>query len=75
MEVYQWLEKVNNVVYKRRRLNKFLDRALKLLAVVNFVLLAMINDFEGIDGLIQILGMIATELILVGIISRWGRND
>lgn len=63
------------MVYKRRRLNKFLDRALKLLAVINFILLAMINDFDGVDGLIQILGMIATEIILVCIISKWGRND
>lgn len=63
------------MVYKRRRLNKFLDRALKLLAVINFILLAMINDFDGIDGLIQILGMIATEIILIGIINKWGRND
>lgn len=63
------------MVYKRRRLNKALDRALKLLAVINFILLATINDFEGIDGLIQILGMIAIELILICIISKWGRND
>ena len=62
------------MVYKRR-LNKVLDRALKLLAVINFILLAMINDFDGIKGLIQILGMIAIELILIGIISKWGRND
>ena len=62
------------MVYKRR-LNKFLDRAFKLLAVINFILLAMINDFDGIKGLIQILGMIAIELILIGIISKWGRND
>lgn len=59
----------------KRRLNKVLDRALKLLAVINFILLAMINDFDGIDGLIQILGMIAIEMVLVGIISKWGRND
>lgn len=63
------------MVYKRRRLNKFLDRALKLLAVINFILLAMINDFDGVDGLIQILGMIAIEILLVCIISKWGRND
>ena len=63
------------MVYKRRRLNKVLDRALKLLAVINFILLAMINDFDGIKGLIQILGMIAIEILLVGIISKWGRND
>lgn len=63
------------MVYKRRRLNKVLDRALKLLAVINFIILAMINDFDGIKGLIQILGMIAIEILLVGIISKWGRND
>lgn len=63
------------MVYKRRRLNKFLDRALKLLAVINFILLAMINDFDGIDGLIQILGMIAIEIILITILNIWGRND
>lgn len=63
------------MVYKRRRLNKFLDRALKLLAIINFMMIASINDFEGINGLIQILGMIAIELILIGIITKWGRND
>ena len=63
------------MVYKRRRLNKFLDRTIKLLAVINFILLATINDFDGIKGLVQILGMIATELVLVCIISKWGRND
>lgn len=63
------------MVYKRRRLNKVLDRALKLLAVINFILLAMINDFEGIKGLVQILGMIVIEIVLIGIISKWGRND
>lgn len=63
------------MVYKRRRLNKVLDRALKLLAVINFILLAMINDFDGIKGLIQILGMIAIEIVLISIITKWGRND
>lgn len=64
------------MVYKRRRLNKFLDRALKLLAVLNFMMIASINDFDGWKaGLIQILGMIAIELVLIGIISKWGRND
>ena len=63
------------MVYKRRRLNKFLDRTIKLLAVINFILLATINDFDGIKGLVQILGMIAIEIVLIGIISKWGRND
>lgn len=63
------------MVYKRRTLNKVLDRALKLLAVINFILLAMINDFDGIKGLIQILGMIAIEIVLISIITKWGRND
>ncbi len=63
------------MVYKRRRLNRFLDRTFKLLAVINFILLAMINDFDGIDGLIQILGMIAIEIVLICIINKWGRND
>lgn len=63
------------MVYKRRRLNKILDRALKLVAVINFILLATINDFDGIDGLIQILGMIAIEIVLISIITKWGRND
>ena len=63
------------MVYKRRRLNKFLDRTIKLLAVINFILLATINDFDGINGFVQILGMIAIEIVLIGIISKWGRND
>lgn len=62
------------MVYKRH-LNKFLDRTFKLLAVINFILLAMINDFDGIKGLIQILGMIAIEIVLISIITKWGRND
>lgn len=63
------------MVYKRRRLNKVLDRTFKLLAVINFMMIASINDFDGIKGLIQILGMIATEFLLIGIITKWGRND
>lgn len=63
------------MVYKRRRLNKFLDRALKLLAVINFMMIASINDFDGWKAGLIILGMIAIEIILVCIISKWGRND
>jgi len=63
------------MVYKRRHLNYFLDRALKLLAVINFMMIASINDFDGWKAVLIILGMIAIELVLIGIISKWGRND
>lgn len=63
------------MVYKRRHLNKTLDRILKALAMINFVVLVMINDFDGIRGFIQILGMVAIEIILVTILNIWGRND
>lgn len=63
------------MVYKRRRLNKFLDRTFKLLAVINFMMIASINDFEGWKAVLIILGMIAIELVLIAIISTWGRND
>lgn len=63
------------MVYKRRRLNKFLDRTFKLLAVINFMMIASINDFEGWKAGLTILGMIAIEILLVGVITKWGRND
>lgn len=63
------------MVYKRRHLNYFLDRALKLLAVINFMMIASINDFEGWKAGLIILGMIVTEITLVCIITKWGRND
>lgn len=62
------------MVYKRH-LNKTLDRFLKALAMINFVILVMINDFDGIRGFLQILGMVAIEIILVTILNIWGRND
>ena len=63
------------MVYKRRHLNYFLDRALKLLAVINFMMIASINDFDGWKAVLIILGMIAIEITLVCIITKWGRND
>lgn len=62
------------MVYKRH-LNKFLDRTFKLLAVINFMMIASINDFDGWKGGLIILGMIAIEIVLISIITKWGRND
>lgn len=63
------------MVQKRRHLRKGLDHALKVLALINFMVLAMIADFDGWKGLIAVLALMATELILIGIISTWGRED
>lgn len=62
------------MVYKRH-LRKSIDRILKVLAMTVGLTIAMINDFDGWAGLKFILGMVAMELILITIISIYGRND
>lgn len=58
----------------KRQLNKPIDLTLKTVAVLLGVTIACIDDFE-ISGIKIVLGMVATEIVVILILNAYGRRE
>lgn len=58
---------------RKRALRKPIDIALKVVAVLLGVTIACIDDFE-VSGIKIVLGMVATEIVVILILNTYGRK-
>lgn len=57
----------------KRQLNKPIDLTLKTIAVLLGVTIACIDDFD-ISGIKFVVGMVATEIVVILILNAYGRR-
>ena len=57
----------------KRALRKPIDLTLKVIAILLGVTIACIDDFE-VSGIKIVLGMVATEIVVILILNAYGRR-